>query len=84
MAKNKPIEKLSYEEAFEELTALVKELERGDLALEDSLALFERGQKLGARCNQLLEEAELKLSQLAPEGEGGYTEIDLGSKKSSK
>ncbi|MFA9405115.1 MAG: exodeoxyribonuclease VII small subunit [Anaerolineales bacterium] len=77
MPKPKPVEKLTYEEAFEELTLLVKQLEEGDLPLEEALALFERGQELGVRCNQLLEHAELRLRELTPDGEGGFTEIDF-------
>ena len=64
MTKQKPTDEMRFEEAFEELTGLVAKLEAGDLELEESLALFERGQALAERCSQLLEEAELTLSQL--------------------
>ena len=67
MPKSKHVEKLTYEEAFEELTLLVKQLEEGDLPLEEALALFERGQELGVRCNQLLEHAELRLRPGRPD-----------------
>ncbi len=77
MAKQKPIEQLTYEESFEELRAVVTELESGELPLEESLALFERGQALSKRCSALLEDAELKLKELVPDGEGGLSEIDL-------
>jgi len=77
MPKPKPVEKLTYEEAYEELTLLVKQLEEGDLPLEEALVLFERGQELGVRCNQLLEHAELRLRELTPDGEGGFTEKDF-------
>jgi exodeoxyribonuclease VII small subunit len=77
MNKVKPVEKLNYEDAFEELEALVERLESGDLPLEESLALFERGQALAARCSELLEQAELKLRQLVPDDSGGYVETDL-------
>jgi len=71
MAKKKDVQDLSYEEAFEELQAVVDELEAGKLALQDSLALFERGQALSARCGGLLEQAELRLTELTsgPDGE---------------
>ncbi len=55
---------MRFEEAFQELAALVGKLEAGDLELEQSLGLFERGQALSGRCSQLLEEAELTLRQL--------------------
>lgn len=77
MAKKKPVEELTYEEAFEELQAVVSELESGELPLDQSLALFERGQALSKRCSTLLEDAELKLKELVPDGEGGFREIDL-------
>jgi len=64
MAKTKPPDEMSFEEAFEELSTLVGKLESGDLELEESLGLFERGQALADRCSQLLEEAELSLRQL--------------------
>ncbi len=79
MAKPKPKspEEMSYEEAFQELKGLVEQLEVGDLPLEESLNLFERGQALSARCSNLLEEAELKLRQLTEDSSGGYAEEDL-------
>lgn len=77
MSKAKPPEEMNYEQAFEELEALVERLESGELALEESLALFERGQALAARCSELLEQAELKLRQLVPDEAGGYVETDF-------
>ncbi|MEK6587994.1 MAG: exodeoxyribonuclease VII small subunit [Chloroflexota bacterium] len=77
MAKKKTVEQMRFEEAFEELAALVGQLESGELPLEQSLALFERGQALAARCSQLLEQAELKLRQLVPDQSGGYSETDF-------
>ncbi len=62
------IETLAFEEAFAELEETVRKLESGGLTLEESLALFERGQALATRCNTQLDEAELKISQLLPEG----------------
>jgi len=58
------IEDLTFEQAFNELEETVARLEDGDLSLEASLALFERGQQLSARCARLLEQAELKVTQL--------------------
>ncbi len=66
------VDTLSFEEALAELEATVGQLEAGDLALDESLALFERGQSLSARCQQLLQAAELKVQQLAPKAGGGY------------
>ncbi len=68
MAKETPVEELTYEQAFEEMDKLVAALESGDLPLEESLALFERGQALAQRCMALLDQAELKVQQLTEEG----------------
>ncbi|MDW8326567.1 MAG: exodeoxyribonuclease VII small subunit [Anaerolineales bacterium] len=62
-----PLAEMTFEQAFEELEALVEQLEAGQLPLEESLALFERGQALAARCGQLLDSAELKVKQLVGE-----------------
>ena len=68
MAKSsalKKIEELSYEEAMAELESIVSALEEGNQKLEESMALFERGQLLMKRCAELLEAAELKVRQLS-------------------
>lgn len=62
------IDDLTFEQAFAELEETVRKLEAGGLALEESLALFERGQALAAHCNAQLDQAELKVRQLTPEG----------------
>jgi exodeoxyribonuclease VII small subunit len=76
-SKAKPPEELTFEQALEELQEVVGNLESGELALEDSLRLFERGQALADRCGQLLEQAELRMRQLVPDERGGYQEEDL-------
>jgi exodeoxyribonuclease VII small subunit len=62
------IKDLTFEQAFVELEEVVRKLEAGGLTLEESLDLFERGQALAAHCNVQLDQAELKVRQLAPEG----------------
>jgi exodeoxyribonuclease VII small subunit len=54
----------SYEKAYAELQEIVAKLEAGDLPLEESLALYERGQVLAKTCASLLEKAELRIRQL--------------------
>lgn len=78
MPKSKTPAEMTYEQAYQELESTVQKLERGDLPLEQAMALFERGQALAARCSELLEQAELKLKQLVPDEAGGYVENDLG------
>jgi exodeoxyribonuclease VII small subunit len=67
------IEKLAFEQAFAELEETVRKLEAGGLTLEESLALFERGQALASRCGAQLDGAELKVRQLTPEGDAPIT-----------
>lgn len=67
----KPVDELTFEEAFAELEQTVAKLESGDLTLEESLALFERGQALATHCGVQLDTAELKVQQLLPDEAGG-------------
>ncbi|MBV9302776.1 MAG: exodeoxyribonuclease VII small subunit [Acidobacteriaceae bacterium] len=59
---------LSFEASLEELERIVKELEKGDLPLEQSLALFETGMRLSAECKRQLEEAESRIEILMRRG----------------
>lgn len=59
---NSDIEGLSYEEAREQLVGIVTRLETGGASLEDSLALWERGEALAKRCEQWLEGARKRLA----------------------
>jgi exodeoxyribonuclease VII small subunit len=59
---NADIEALSYEEAREQLVAVVGKLEAGGASLEDSLALWERGEALARRCEDWLEGARKRLA----------------------
>jgi exodeoxyribonuclease VII small subunit len=53
---------LSYEQAREELTEVVRRLETGGLTLEESIELWERGEKLAALCEEWLQGARVKLA----------------------
>lgn len=55
------IAKLSYEQAREQLMNVVNQLEAGSSSLEDSLALWERGEALAKRCEEWLEGAKARL-----------------------
>lgn len=57
----------SFEDAFRELEETVQRLEQGDLDLESSIGLFERGIALARRCEELLDSAELKVHELLPD-----------------
>jgi exodeoxyribonuclease VII small subunit len=54
----------SYEAVFHELEQTVNALEAGDLPLEQALSHYERGMVLAAQCNQLLQNAELRVQQI--------------------
>jgi exodeoxyribonuclease VII small subunit len=71
MSVPKEVEKLSYEQAYEELQSIVDLLDEGRQSLEDTLKLFERGQALAHRCEALLNQAQLKLREVitSPEAE---------------
>ncbi|MBM4432162.1 MAG: exodeoxyribonuclease VII small subunit [Chloroflexi bacterium] len=55
---------LTFEQAFQQLEEVVRQLESGDLTLEQSLSLFERGMHLARLCESKLDQAEQKVSQL--------------------
>lgn len=67
---------LSFEAAMSELEAIVDELERGQVALEASIAKYERGKLLQAHCDALLKRAEMRVEkiQLGPGGAPVRTE----------
>jgi len=58
-----------FEAAIAELDTIVKKLEEGDLALEESLALYERGVQLSRFCHARLEDAERRIEILNERGE---------------
>ncbi|GAB2812997.1 exodeoxyribonuclease VII small subunit [Actinocorallia aurea] len=63
-------ETLSYEKARDELAEVVKRLETGGLTLEESLALWERGERLASVCEEWLEGARARLAAaLAPQAD---------------
>jgi len=64
------VDELSFEDAMRELESVVGQLERGDVALDDSIALYERGAALKARCEAKLKEAEEKVAKITLDGSG--------------
>ena len=71
-AKDKSVEKMSFEDALAELEGIVKQLEAGEVELEKSIAIYERGAALKAHCESRLKSAELKVEQIV-QGAGGVT-----------
>ena len=64
------IEDMSFEEAMRELEQVVNAVESGDVALEQSIALYERGAKLKQRCDTKLKEAEEKVALITQDATG--------------
>lgn len=62
-------ENISFESAMEELELIAKSLEKGDLNLDESVKQFEKGIKLSKKCNEILENAEKRISILIQDGE---------------
>jgi exodeoxyribonuclease VII small subunit len=73
MSDAKPIAEMSFEDAIRELEQVVSALDRGDVALEESIKLYERGAALKARCEAKLKEAEEKVAQITLDANGQPT-----------
>ena len=59
------VDELTYEQALAELESIVAALENEQRSLDESMALYERGQALIKRCAKILEKAELKVKKLS-------------------
>ncbi|NOD63991.1 MULTISPECIES: exodeoxyribonuclease VII small subunit [unclassified Ruegeria] len=74
-----PVEQMTFEQAMKELEAVVGQLERGDVALDQSIALYERGAALKKRCEDELKRAEEKVAAITLDATGqptGTTPVD--------
>ncbi len=65
-----PVSELTFEQAMAELEKVVGQLERGDVALDESIALYTRGATLKKRCEEKLKEAEEKVAAITLDGDG--------------
>lgn len=70
---DKKVDEMSFEDAMGELEKVVGQLERGDVPLEDSIKLYERGAALKKRCEAKLKEAEEKVAAITLDGDGNPT-----------
>lgn len=68
-----PVSEMSFEQAMKELEQVVGRLERGDVALEESISLYGRGAELKKRCEAKLKEAEEKVAAITLDGDGQPT-----------
>ena len=73
-----PVAEMSFEDAMKELEAVVNRLESGDVPLEDSIKLYERGAALKEHCQKKLAEAEEKVAQITLDGDGKPKGTDPG------
>lgn len=76
----KAVKDMSFEEAMRELESVVAKLESGDVPLEDSIKLYERGAALKEHCQAKLSEAEEKVAQITLDSDGnpkGTTPVDI-------
>jgi exodeoxyribonuclease VII small subunit len=74
MTKTKDAQAFNFEASLIELEALVKQMEQGDLTLEDSLQAFERGIVLTRGCQTALAQAEQKVNVLMQDAQGRISE----------
>lgn len=70
---NSDIKTLPFERAIEELESIVKRLEDGKVPLEESVSIYERGEALKARCEELLRQAEARVEKITLDASGKPT-----------
>ena len=71
------IGQLSFERAIEELESIVRRLEDGKVPLEESVAIYERGEALKRRCEDLLRQAEARVQKITLDASGNPTGTEL-------
>jgi exodeoxyribonuclease VII small subunit len=77
---NADVAGLPFEAALKELEGIVARLERGDVALEESIDIYTRGEALKARCDALLKQAEARIEKITLGADGkptGTTPLDV-------
>ncbi|WP_299192412.1 exodeoxyribonuclease VII small subunit [uncultured Erythrobacter sp.] len=77
-----PIEQMSFEQALRALEEIVTQLERGDVPLDQSISLYERGEKLRAACQDRLDSAQARIEKIVAGADGsptGIAPLDGGS-----
>lgn len=68
---------MTFEQSMQRLEQIVRAMERGDVALEESLKLFQEGTDLVRSCNQLLDEAQLQVKKIMTAPDGSPVEEDF-------
>ena len=67
---NTDVKTLTFEKALAELEQIVQKLERGDVPLEESVTIYERGESLKRRCEELLRQAEARVEKITLDAGG--------------
>jgi exodeoxyribonuclease VII small subunit len=80
-AKTIAVETLTFESALDELQAIVKSLETGQTALEDSIAAYERGMALRKHCEKKLGEARSKIEKISVNKDGTVSAAPFGEQE---
>ncbi|HEX4892151.1 MAG TPA: exodeoxyribonuclease VII small subunit [Hyphomicrobiaceae bacterium] len=68
--RHEDIQAMTFERALKELEGIVGRLERGDVELEESISIYERGELLREHCDRLLKQAEAKVEKLTFSADG--------------
>ena len=77
---NTDVKSMSFETALKELESIVGNLERGDVELEQSIKIYERGEALKAHCEKQLRDAEARIEKITLKPDGtpsGTTPLDV-------
>lgn len=74
----KDIKKMSFEDALKDLESIIQKLESGEVALEESISLYERGAALKAHCDATLSAARERIEKIV-EGQGGQPTTEPAS-----
>lgn len=67
------VAELTYEQAIEQLEAIIDRIESGEVGLEQSVAEYERGMALRRHCHAILSRAEQRITELTPEDDAADT-----------
>jgi exodeoxyribonuclease VII small subunit len=81
--QNSDVSALPFERAIEELESIVKRLEEGKVPLEESVTIYERGEALKRRCEEVLAHAEARVNKVVRDSSGnptGTAPLDVGDR----
>ena len=75
------MEEISFEENMEKLEKIVADLEKGDLDLDESVKKFEQGINISKKCDEILKNAEKKITILINDGKDNFSEEEFNTNK---